>query len=165
MNYCGITKCDQLNGDGFRVVLWVSGCSHHCKNCQNPETWNPEAGSKFDENAKNELFRELEKDWCSGITFSGGDPLFEGNRREVIDLSSEIKERFPNKTIWLYTGYTLKEINEESSMSEILPLLDVLIDGEFMEELADPSLHWRGSSNQKIWRKSCNGELKEERKI
>ena len=93
------------NGSGLRVVLWLSGCSHHCYNCQNPQTWNPDSGIPFDEPAKQEIFNELSKDYISGITFSGGDPLHENNLDEVIKLVKEIRISFPDKNIWLYTGF------------------------------------------------------------
>ena len=96
------------NGSGLRVVLWLSGCNHHCKNCQNPQTWDVNSGILFDKSAKEELFRELGKDYISGITLTGGDPLHENNLDEVISLIKEIRERFPSKTIWLYTGYVVK---------------------------------------------------------
>ena len=108
MNYHNITYPDMNNGDGLRVVLWLSGCNHHCMNCQNPQTWNPDSGIKFDSAAKEELFRELEKDYISGITFTGGDPLHENNVDEVLSLVYEIKDKYPNKTIWIYSGYTLE---------------------------------------------------------
>ena len=104
MNYHNITKVDMLNGDGLRVVLWLAGCNHMCKDCQNPETWDECGGIPFDNYAKEELFEELGKDYVSGITFSGGDPLFPKNRDEVLSLLQEIDKKFPNKTIWMYTG-------------------------------------------------------------
>ena len=99
MRYHNITKDDMLNGDGLRVVLWVAGCEHHCPNCQNPVTWDINGGLEFDEAAKKEIFDELEKNYVSGITFSGGDPLHTQNRKDVGALIEEIKEKFPNKTI------------------------------------------------------------------
>lgn len=101
MRYHNITKDDMLNGDGLRVVLWVAGCEHHCPNCQNPVTWDINGGLEFDEAAKKEIFDELEKNYVSGITFSGGDPLHTQNRKDVGALIEEIKEKFPNKTIWI----------------------------------------------------------------
>ena len=89
MRYHDITKDDMKNGDGLRVVLWVAGCSHHCAGCQNPVTWDPEGGLLFDEAAKAEIFEQLERDYISGITFSGGDPLYEGNRNEVTELAGK----------------------------------------------------------------------------
>ncbi len=146
MRYHNITKDDMLNGEGLRVVLWVSGCNHCCKNCQNPITWDPEGGLIFDTAAKEELFAALDHDYISGLTFSGGDPLFPANREAVTALAKEVKERFPEKNIWLYTGYLWEEV----SALEVMPYLDVLVDGKFEEDLKDPKLHWRGSYNQRI---------------
>ena len=95
------------NGDGLRVVLWLSGCSHGCYKCQNPQTWNPNSGIPFDESAKQEIFNELSKDYISGITLTGGDPLYESNLSDVLSLVKEIRHSFPEKNIWLYTGYRL----------------------------------------------------------
>lgn len=135
-----------LNGDGLRVVLWLAGCSHHCKNCQNPVTWDPEDGLVFDEAAKQEIFCELEKDYISGITFSGGDPLYPDSREELTRLIRVIKEDYPKKTIWLYTGFLWEDI----CRLELIPYLDVLVDGRFVEELKDNNLPWKGSSNQRV---------------
>ena len=146
MRYHNITKDDMLNGDGLRVVLWVSGCSHCCKECQNPVTWDPNGGLLFDREAKEELFRELAKDYISGVTFSGGDPLYYSNRSDVLRLAREIKEKFPQKTIWLYTGFVWEAV-------QALPLMeyvDVLVDGEFLAVQKDTQLHWRGSANQRV---------------
>lgn len=150
MNYHAIKKCNMTNGDGLRVVLFVSGCCHHCKGCHNPETHDPNSGIPFDENAKNELYDELNKDWCTGITLSGGDPLFVSNRKEILNLVKDIKLKFPKKNIWLYTGYTYDEIKNIPDALEIIKYCDVLIDGRFVESLKDYSLKWRGSSNQNI---------------
>ena len=146
LRYHNITKDDMLNGDGIRVVLWVAGCSHHCGGCQNPITWNPEGGIPFDEAAKEEIWEQLSKDYISGITFSGGDPLFIGHRNEITYLAKEIKDRFPDKSIWLYTGYQYGDIAD----LEICQYIDVLVDGKFEKELLDTSLEWRGSSNQNV---------------
>ena len=166
MNYHNITYPDMNNGSGLRVVLWLSACSHHCKGCQNPQTWDINSGIPFDENAKEELFRELSKDYISGITFTGGDPLHENNLCEVIQLIEEIRSKFSNKTIWLYTGYEWEDIWYDSKIviddytnkvyedykkrQQIISKCDVLVDGEYKEELRDISLHWRGSSNQRV---------------
>ena len=146
MRYHNITKEDMLNGDGLRVVLWFAGCAHHCKNCQNPITWDQEGGLPFDESARQEIFEELEKDYISGITFSGGDPLYVGTREGLFELIQEIRGRYPRKTIWLYTGYLLEEICH----LELIPYLDVVVDGRFVEELKDNNLPWKGSSNQRV---------------
>ena len=146
MRYHNITKEDMLNGDGLRVVLWFAGCAHHCKNCQNPITWDPEGGLPFDESARQEIFEELEKDYISGITFSGGDPLYVGTREGLFELIQEIRGRYPRKTIWLYTGYLWEAICH----LELIPYLDVVVDGRFVEELKDNNLPWKGSSNQRV---------------
>ncbi|HEY9574804.1 MAG TPA: anaerobic ribonucleoside-triphosphate reductase activating protein [Lachnospiraceae bacterium] len=146
MNYHNITKDDMLNGDGLRVVLWVSGCDHACKGCHNPITWPLDGGLFFGDKEKEEIFRELEKDYISGITFSGGDPLHPANEATITTLAKEIKEKFPEKTIWLYTGYLWEEVCHK----EIIDYLDVLVDGEFVESLKKGNLRWKGSSNQKV---------------
>ncbi len=146
MRYHNITKDDMLNGDGLRVVLWVSGCSHCCKECHNPITWDPDGGLLFDEAAKQEVFAQLNKSYISGITFSGGDPLHAANRLDVRNLMKEIKEKYPNKTIWLYTG----DLWEDIFHYPLLQFVDVLVDGEFMVDLKDPKLLWKGSSNQRV---------------
>lgn len=146
MRYHDITKDDMKNGDGLRVVLWLSGCRHHCPGCQNPITWDPEDGLLFDEGAKQELEKQLEKPYISGITFSGGDPLFPENAAEVTAYCKKLKERFPEKTIWLYTG----EVWENIQDLEVLGFVDVLVDGRFEQEKKDNLLHWRGSSNQRV---------------
>lgn len=146
MKYHNITKDDMLNGDGLRVVLWVSGCSHKCKGCHNPITWNENEGLEFDENAKNEIFAELEKDYVSGITFSGGDPLFCSNRECVANLINEISSKYSDKSIWLYTGYEWDDVKDLDFIKNV----DVLVDGKFVEELKDVLLEWKGSSNQRV---------------
>ena len=146
MRYHNITKDDMLNGDGLRVVLWVAGCSHGCKDCQNPITWDPQGGLPFTEEEKKEIFQELDKAYISGITFSGGDPLHPANLREVTALARAIRQRYPEKTIWLYTGYLWKEIVD----LEIVNYLDVVVDGKFISAQKDITLPWRGSSNQKV---------------
>ena len=146
MRYHNITKDDMLNGDGLRTVLWLSGCSHCCYKCQNSVTWDPNGGLAFDDAAKAELFENLGKNYTSGITFSGGDPLYLGNRLELLELIKEIKEKFPTKTIWLYTGYLWEEIKN----LELVSYLDVVVDGEFVYEQMDTSLKWKGSANQRV---------------
>ena len=146
MRYHNITKDDMLNGDGLRVVLWLSGCSHNCPGCQNPITWNPDGGLLFDDDAKQEIFDLLDKDYISGITFSGGDPLHPVNAYKVRELAAEIRQKYPDKTIWLYTGSLWEEIAHNS----IIPLIDVLVDGEYLESERDPQLLWKGSRNQRV---------------
>lgn len=146
MRYHNITKDDMLNGEGLRVVLWVAGCTHHCRNCQNPETWDINGGIPFDAEAKAELFEALDKPYISGITFSGGDPLHPQHRDEVFALAKEIKEKFSDKNVWLYTGFLWEDFKDNPSIKYI----DVFVDGEFMEELKNVNLPWVGSSNQRI---------------
>ncbi len=146
MRYHNITKDDMLNGDGLRVVLWVAGCAHHCKECHNPITWDPEGGLLFDEAAKEEIFAELEKDYVHGITFSGGDPLHCANVAEVTALAKEIRKQYPQKTIWLYTGAMWEEVSE----LEVMQYVDVLCDGEFLVAKKDGTAHWVGSTNQRV---------------
>lgn len=158
MNYHNITKCDMKNGPGLRVVLWVSGCSHRCRGCHNKITWDPRSGILFDNDAKIEVLEELHKEYCDGITISGGDPLYPGNRDDVYELIKVIKFKYPNKSIWIYTGYTWEELIEEAQVislkspliAEILKHTDVLVDGEFNIELADQNYRWAGSKNQRV---------------
>lgn len=150
MNYHNITHDDMSNGDGLRVVLWLAGCEHHCDGCQNPITWNPDDGLRFDDRAKFEIFKELEKGYIAGITFSGGDPLHENNAEGVLKLIKEIRQKFPNKTVWLYTGYRMEELT--GVRKEVVRSCDVVVDGKFIKELADVNYPWAGSTNQKVWR-------------
>lgn len=146
MRYHNITKDDMLNGDGLRVVLWVAGCEHCCKGCQNPVTWDPDGGLPFDDAAKAEIFEQLDKPYIEGITFSGGDPLHYANRDGVKELAMEIKERYPDKDIWLYTG----DVWEEARKYSVIKYIDVLVDGEFVQDKKDATLLWKGSSNQRV---------------
>ncbi len=146
MYYHNITKDDMLNGEGLRTVLWVSGCSHGCKGCHNQITWDPKSGLEFDQAAKEEIFEQLQKDYISGITYSGGDPLYPGNRQTITELAEEIRTRFPEKTQWLYTGFVWDQIKD----LPVLKSIDVLVDGRFEEEKKDALLHWKGSSNQRV---------------
>ena len=146
MRYHNITKDDMLNGVGLRVVLWVSGCNHCCEECQNPITWDPNGGIPFNQEAKEELFKELGKSYVSGITLSGGDPLHPANRLDIRALLHEIREKFPTKTIWLYTGYLWEQI----SHFEVMQYVDVCVDGEYEKDKRNVQLHWKGSSNQRV---------------
>lgn len=166
MNYHNITHDDMNNGDGLRVVLWLSGCSHHCYQCQNLQTWDPNSGILFDNEAKQEIFNELSKDYISGITLTGGDPLHENNLSEVLSFVEKIRNSFPNKTIWLYTGYTWEEIKnafekskewlqtrwKDSAISrwKIISMCNVLVDGPYVDAQRDITLKWRGSANQRV---------------
>ena len=147
------------DGTGFRTSIYCQGCRHHCKNCHNPQTWDFNSGIEFDLAAKEEIFEQLNKDYISGITFSGGDPLHKNNIDEVLDLCKYIRKNFPTKTIWIYTGYTWDYIFDITNTvdvfhnqirEEILKHCDVLVDGKFIKELADVNYHWAGSTNQRV---------------
>lgn len=148
MNYYNIKHEDMLNGEGIRVTLFVSGCSHNCPGCHNPETHPVDSGIPFDDNALNEIYNELDKDYIAGITFSGGDPLNIHNRDTILKLCRDIKDKYPNKNIWLYTGYSYDYIS--SNYYQILNYIDVLVDGKFVRKLKDSNLKWRGSTNQRV---------------
>lgn len=164
MNYSGISECDVLNGTGFRVVLFVSGCSHRCYNCQNPKTWDKNFGHPFTEKTKQYIFNCLDKDYIDGITITGGDPLYKYNLDEVLKLVQEIRISFPEKTIWLYTGYTWEQLvyskmplaeNPEEFLywnqrNEIISNVDVLVDGRYIDEQRDITLKFKGSKNQRV---------------
>lgn len=150
MNYHMIRTDDMLNGDGLRVVVFLSGCSHYCMHCHNPETWDENGGKPFDINAFDEIANELKKDYISGITLSGGDPLFHSNLDDVYNLLALIKDNYPNKTIWLYTGYQWDYIMLDEKRKSIAELCDYVCDGEFVEELADVNCPWVGSTNQRV---------------
>lgn len=164
MRYHNITTADMMNGEGLRVVLWLSGCSHHCYNCQNPVTWDENDGLIFDESAKKELFRELDKDYISGLTLSGGDPLHEANLDGVLDLVNRFRLLLPNKSIWIYSGYTWSQVMNPIITSDFNPKRDdiirkrqeiikqctVMVDGRYIDSQRDITLKWRGSINQKV---------------
>ena len=150
MNYHNITKDDMLNGEGLRVVLWVSGCEMRCIGCHNPETHPANSGVLFDEQAENELFEALKPDYIDGITFTGGHPLMECNRPMIFLLVNKFRDLYPNKTIWLYTGYTWEEIQSMPDAKVIVDQIDVLVDGKFILYLKDNNLEWCGSSNQRV---------------
>lgn len=146
MNYLKIDKCSTSNGTGCRVVLWVSGCNHHCKNCQNPQTWNKDSGIPFDLDTIFEICNQLDKPYISGITFSGGDPLLPDNREIIQAISTLVKFYYPTKTQWLYTGYKWEEVKD----LEIIKYLDVIVDGKYVDSQRDVTLAWRGSNNQRV---------------
>lgn len=145
MNYHNITNVDMLNGDGLRTVLWVAGCNHHCKGCQNPITWDVNGGILFDGKALNELYNNLSSPYISGITFSGGDPLHENNRLEVLGIAADVKRIF-HKTVWLYTGYLWENVADIPGIEYV----DVLVDGKYVAELNDVNYPWAGSINQRV---------------
>ena len=148
MNYHNIKHDDMNNGDGIRVTLFVAGCLHHCKGCQNPETWSVNGGILFDSDTFAEICTELDKDYISGLTLSGGDPLHPANRGTITEICKKVKYLYPHKTIWLYTGYQYAQVKD----LDVMHYIDVLVDGEYIEELRDISLEWIGSSNQRVIR-------------
>ena len=146
MNYIRLTRFDIANGPGIRDVLWVSGCNHGCSNCHNLETWNPYAGSLFTDEILTQILSDLSEPFRHGITFSGGDPLYPDNRETISSIIHEIRQQFPSKSIWVYTGYLFEEIENLALLNGV----DVLVDGPFIESLKDISLVYRGSSNQRV---------------
>ncbi len=146
MNYGKIKPCDIANGEGVRVSVCVSGCPHRCKGCFNPELWNYEAGQVFDLETINEILNLCEKPYITGLSLLGGEPLDPNNLSLLNMLCHVFKRYFPQKNIWCYTGYKWEDIKQLYIMKHI----DVLVDGQFVEELKDPRLNFRGSSNQRI---------------
>lgn len=153
MYYSGIKHCDMVDGPGIRVTLFVSGCDRHCDECHNPETHDPCYGQPFNNIAYNEIIEDLKCEWCSGTTLCGGDPLYPGNRKDVATLVEHLKEDFPTKSIWMYTGYALDDILylNDDSIDRILNNVDVILDGPYVKSLNSPDKHWVGSSNQHIY--------------
>ena len=150
MNYHNIKTDDMLNGDGLRVTCWVSGCNIHCKNCHNQSTWDFDSGIPFTEETMQELLYDLSKPYIKGCTLSGGHPLDPHNAPKVLEIVKRVKMVFPNKDIWIYTGYVWEDIIKSNTLKEILKYTDVLVDGAYVDELRDISLPFRGSSNQRI---------------
>ena len=154
MNYMTIYKTSLADGLGWRTVLFVSGCDHHCKGCHNRESWNKNAGTPFTEETKEVLFEICEK--TDGLTLSGGDPLYSANIEDVTDLCKEYKERFPDKNIWLYTGSKFEDVKD----LEVMKYVDVVVDGQFILSQRDTTLAFRGSKNQRIIDVRKNKEIK-----
>lgn len=150
MNYIKITKNDIANGIGIGCVLWVSGCDIHCKNCHNQSTWDFNAGQPFTEDTMQEILLTLTKPYISRFTLSGGHPLDTHNAPKVLEIVKRVKMVFPNKDIWIYTGYVWEDIIKDDILKEILKRTDVLVDGAYIDELRDISLPWAGSKNQRV---------------
>lgn len=152
MNYHNILHDDIRNGTGLRVTLFVSGCNNKCEGCQNPQTWDVNNGIPFDTEAYQEIMEALEKPYITGVTLSGGDPMHEHNAYMILCLCADIKHKFPDKTIWVYTGYTFEQLCDDNTSVwfDILKYTDVLVDGKFVQELADVNYHWAGSTNQRV---------------
>ena len=150
MNYATIKSCDIANGPGVRVSLFVSGCTHHCEGCFNEVAWNFDYGEKFTKYTMMYICNLLDKPWISGLSILGGEPLESENVLTVSEIVSIVKNKFPNKTIWVYTGNTYENICNTAIKYTLLKNIDVLVDGPFIESLKDISLQFRGSCNQRI---------------
>ena len=158
MNYATIKWTDIANGEGVRISLFVSGCTHHCKNCFNEIAWDFEYGLKFDESVQDKIVRELSSGFIAGLSLLGGEPLEPQNQLALYPFIKKIKEIYPQKTIWCYTGFVFDEKSGElvtknkntAVTKDLISLFDVLVDGPFIEELKDIRLKFRGSSNQRV---------------
>lgn len=151
MNYIKITKNDIANGVGVRTVLWVSGCTMRCKECHNQSTWGFNAGQSFTNDTMNELLNSLIPDYIAGLTLSGGHPLEKQNQQQIANIVKTIKTKYPTKTIWLYTGYLYENILKMPFVvRNILPYIDILVDGKYDCTKRDITLAWCGSSNQRV---------------
>ena len=156
MHYCNIKNCDIANGIGVRVSLFVSGCRNHCKNCFQPETWAFDYGEEFTVETEEKLLKMLAPSYIKGLTVLGGEPMEPENQKALLPFLRRVKAAYPDKTIWLYSGFTFEEMHDPASRAHtdctdgILSLLDVLVDGRFVEEKKNISLRFRGSENQRL---------------
>ncbi len=156
MNYATIKWRDIANGPGLRVSLFVSGCRHHCKGCFNPETWDFAYGEPYTDAVREAILKGLEKPYIRGLTLLGGEPMEPENQPEMLKLTAAVREKFPNKTIWCYSGYTLEtdllsgKLGDPAVTMALLSNLDVLVDGEFHLAEKNLSLRFRGSENQRL---------------
>ena len=156
MNYAGIKYCDIANGLGCRTVLFVSGCRNACKGCFQPQTWDFHYGEPFDEKAQEEILHSLEPDYVQGITLLGGEPFEEENQAALVPFMRRVREQYPNKDVWAFTGYIYdKDLipggrKYTENTDELLSMIDILVDGPFQEEQKDITLKFRGSRNQRV---------------
>ena len=156
MHYGTVKDCDIANGDGVRVSLFVSGCTNHCKNCFQPQTWDFEYGQPFDDETEARILDLLSPPYVAGLSLLGGEPFEPSNQRVLTPFLRRVREAYPSKNVWCYSGFTLEELRTEGAYprcevtDEMLSLLDVLVDGRFVEELKDISLRFRGSRNQRL---------------
>ena len=155
MNYATIKRHDISNGPGVRVSLFVSGCTRHCPNCFNPETWDFAYGEPCGQAVIDSLLASLAPSYIRGFSLLGGEPMEPANQTGVLEIARQVRERFPDKSIWCYSGYLFEQLRDGSigdgeTVRQLLALLDVLVDGPFVEELKNPALRFRGSSNQRI---------------
>lgn len=155
MNYAEIKKCDVANGPGVRVSLFVSGCTHHCKECFNPETWDFNYGREFTDNTEEEIIKYMEPEYIKGLTLLGGEPLEHCNQQGLLPLLRKVKQIYPEKNIWCFTGYDFERdvtghmLGEWEETKEMLSYIDVMVDGEFIADKKDLNLVFKGSSNQR----------------
>ena len=156
MNYAAIKTCDIANGPGVRTSLFVSGCTHHCKGCFQPETWDFSYGEPFTQDVIDTILHSLEPAYVAGLTLLGGEPFEPKNQRALLPFLRRVRRELPQKTIWSFTGFTWEELHDPAAYprcevtDELLSLLDVLVDGRYVDALHDISLRFRGSSNQRI---------------
>lgn len=157
MNYCNIKPRDIANGVGVRVTLFVSGCRHHCKNCFQPETWSFDYGQPFTAEVEERIITALRPDFIDGLTLLGGEPGEVENQRALVPFLRRVRSELPHKTIWSFSGFTWEQLTGQEPArcrcevtDDFLSLLDVLVDGPFVEELHDITLRFRGSSNQRL---------------
>lgn len=158
MNYATIKWTDIANGEGVRISLFVSGCTHHCKNCFNQVAWDFQYGETFDDDIQNKIIKELASDYIAGISLLGGEPLEPQNQEALFPFIKKVRAIYPKKTIWCYTGFildetngALKEIHKNTPVTKsLISMFDVLVDGAYVEELKDVRLKFRGSSNQRV---------------
>lgn len=157
MHYGEIKNCDIANGEGVRVTLFVSGCTNHCENCFQPQTWDFEYGQPFTKETEDSIIKMLEPSYINGLTLLGGEPFEPENQRALVPFLQRVREAYPNKTVWAFSGFRLDdELLKEGSYPRceatdtMLSLVDVLVDGRYVERLHDISLRFRGSSNQRI---------------
>ena len=156
MHYSTIKDCDIANGIGVRITLFVSGCTNHCKNCFQPQTWDFDFGEPFTEETEEKLLEMLKPDYINGLTLLGGEPMEPQNQRALVPFLKRVREAYPNKNIWCFTGFTYEILKTDGShprcevTDEMLSLIDVLVDGRYVDELKDLTLQFRGSSNQRL---------------
>lgn len=156
MHYSTIKDCDIANGIGVRITLFVSGCTNHCKNCFQPQTWDFDFGEPFTEETEEKLLEMLKPDYINGLTLLGGEPMEPQNQRALVPFLKRVRETYPNKNVWCFTGFTYEVLKTDGShprcevTDEMLSLIDVLVDGRYVDELKDLTLQFRGSSNQRL---------------
>lgn len=156
MHYSTIKDCDIANGIGVRITLFVSGCTNHCKNCFQPQTWDFDFGEPFTEETEEKLLEMLKPDYINGLTLLGGEPMEPQNQRALVPFLKKVRKAYSNKNIWCFTGFTYEVLKTDGShprcevTDEMLSLIDVLVDGRYVDELKDLTLQFRGSSNQRL---------------